>query len=34
MNEHRLVLLGLKASPVLGAEGNREFLLHLREIQA
>ena len=34
MNEHRLVLLGLKASPVLGAEGNLEFLLHLREIQA
>jgi 23S rRNA (cytidine1920-2'-O)/16S rRNA (cytidine1409-2'-O)-methyltransferase len=30
MNSQRLKLLNLAASPVLGAEGNREFLIHLR----
>ena len=30
MNSNRLRLLNLAASPILGAEGNREFLLHLR----
>ena len=30
MNSSRLQLLNLTASPILGAEGNREFLLHLR----
>jgi 23S rRNA (cytidine1920-2'-O)/16S rRNA (cytidine1409-2'-O)-methyltransferase len=30
MNENRLALLGLAVSPVEGAEGNREFLLHMR----
>ena len=31
MNENRLRLLGLTASPILGAEGNREFLMYLRQ---
>jgi len=30
MNSNRLRLLNLAASPILGAEGNKEFLLHLR----
>jgi len=30
MNNNRLKLLNLAASPILGAEGNKEFLLHLR----
>ena len=30
MNSNRLRLLNLSASPILGAEGNKEFLLHLR----
>lgn len=30
MNENNLKLLNLAASPILGAEGNREFLIHLR----
>ena len=30
MNSHGLSLLNLAASPILGAEGNREFLIHLR----
>jgi 23S rRNA (cytidine1920-2'-O)/16S rRNA (cytidine1409-2'-O)-methyltransferase len=30
MNSNRLTLLNLAASPILGAEGNREFLIHLR----
>jgi len=31
MNENGLRLLGLTASPILGAEGNREFLMHIRQ---
>jgi 23S rRNA (cytidine1920-2'-O)/16S rRNA (cytidine1409-2'-O)-methyltransferase len=34
MGQSGLVLMGLTASPVLGAEGNREFLLHMRELKA
>ena len=30
MNGNRLCLLNLAASPILGAEGNREFLIHMR----
>jgi len=30
MNSSRLRLLNLAASPILGAEGNKEFLLHVR----
>jgi 23S rRNA (cytidine1920-2'-O)/16S rRNA (cytidine1409-2'-O)-methyltransferase len=30
MNNNRLKLLNLAASPILGAEGNKEFLLYLR----
>jgi len=30
MNSNRLKLLNLAASPILGAEGNKEFLVHLR----
>ncbi|MCX6004983.1 MAG: TlyA family RNA methyltransferase [Chloroflexi bacterium] len=30
MNEYNLRLLNLVASPILGAEGNKEFLIHLR----
>ena len=30
MNDNRLRLLGLTASPILGAEGNREFLMYIR----
>ena len=30
MNSSRLQLINLAASPILGAEGNREFLLYLR----
>jgi 23S rRNA (cytidine1920-2'-O)/16S rRNA (cytidine1409-2'-O)-methyltransferase len=30
MNSNRLSLLNLVASPILGAEGNREFLIHVR----
>jgi predicted rRNA methylase YqxC with S4 and FtsJ domains len=30
MNSNRLSLLNLAASPILGAEGNREFLIHVR----
>ncbi len=30
MNNNRLKLLNLAASPILGAEGNKEFLIHLR----
>ncbi len=33
MNEHALSLLNLAASPILGAEGNREFLIHLRPLE-
>ncbi|MDD5495075.1 MAG: TlyA family RNA methyltransferase [Dehalococcoidia bacterium] len=33
MNEHDLRLLDLVASPVLGAEGNKEFLIYLRPWQ-
>jgi 23S rRNA (cytidine1920-2'-O)/16S rRNA (cytidine1409-2'-O)-methyltransferase len=31
MNEHSLRLLNLAASPILGAEGNREFLMYIRQ---
>ena len=31
MNNNRLKLLNLAASPILGAEGNREFLVYLRQ---
>lgn len=31
INENRLRLLGLTASPIPGAEGNREFLMYLRQ---
>jgi 23S rRNA (cytidine1920-2'-O)/16S rRNA (cytidine1409-2'-O)-methyltransferase len=30
MNSNRLSLLNLAASPILGAEGNKEFLIHMR----
>jgi 23S rRNA (cytidine1920-2'-O)/16S rRNA (cytidine1409-2'-O)-methyltransferase len=30
MNENKLRLLNLTASPILGAEGNREFLIYMR----
>jgi 23S rRNA (cytidine1920-2'-O)/16S rRNA (cytidine1409-2'-O)-methyltransferase len=30
MNSQRLSLLNLAASPILGAEGNKEFLVHVR----
>ena len=30
MNSNRLSLLNLAASPILGVEGNREFLIHVR----
>ncbi len=30
MNSNRLKLLNLAASPILGAEGNKEFLMHMR----
>jgi len=30
MNSNGLSLLNLAASPILGAEGNREFLIYLR----
>ena len=30
MNGNRLKLLNLAASPILGAEGNKEFLVHMR----
>ena len=30
MNSNRLKLLNLAASPILGAEGNKEFLVHMR----
>jgi 23S rRNA (cytidine1920-2'-O)/16S rRNA (cytidine1409-2'-O)-methyltransferase len=30
MNSNRLSLLNLAASPILGVEGNREFLMHVR----
>ena len=30
INENNLKLLNLAASPILGAEGNKEFLIHLR----
>jgi len=33
MNENDLSLLNLVASPILGAEGNREFLIHLRPLE-
>jgi 23S rRNA (cytidine1920-2'-O)/16S rRNA (cytidine1409-2'-O)-methyltransferase len=32
MNENRLRLINLAASPILGAEGNREFLIYMRKI--
>jgi 23S rRNA (cytidine1920-2'-O)/16S rRNA (cytidine1409-2'-O)-methyltransferase len=31
MNENRLRLLNLDASPILGAEGNKEFLMYMRK---
>ncbi|MBN1376406.1 MAG: TlyA family RNA methyltransferase [Dehalococcoidia bacterium] len=31
MNENRLRLINLAASPILGAEGNREFLIYIRK---
>lgn len=30
MNNNKLRLLNMAASPILGAEGNKEFLMHLR----
>ena len=32
MNENRLRLINLAASPILGAEGNKEFLIYMRKI--
>jgi 23S rRNA (cytidine1920-2'-O)/16S rRNA (cytidine1409-2'-O)-methyltransferase len=32
MNENRLRLINLTASPILGAEGNKEFLIYMRKI--
>jgi len=32
MNENKLRLINLAASPILGAEGNREFLIYLRKV--
>jgi len=32
MNENKLRLINLAASPILGAEGNREFLIYMRKI--
>jgi 23S rRNA (cytidine1920-2'-O)/16S rRNA (cytidine1409-2'-O)-methyltransferase len=32
MNEKRLRLINLTASPILGAEGNKEFLIYMRKI--
>ena len=32
MNESRLRLINLAASPILGAEGNKEFLIYMRKI--
>jgi 23S rRNA (cytidine1920-2'-O)/16S rRNA (cytidine1409-2'-O)-methyltransferase len=32
MNEHRLKLINLTASPILGAEGNKEFLIYMRPV--
>jgi len=32
MNENRLRLINLAASPILGAEGNKEFLIYMRRI--
>jgi len=32
MNENRLRLINLVASPILGAEGNKEFLIYMRKI--
>jgi 23S rRNA (cytidine1920-2'-O)/16S rRNA (cytidine1409-2'-O)-methyltransferase len=31
MNENGLRLMNMAASPILGAEGNREFLMHIRQ---
>ena len=32
MNESRLRLINMAASPILGAEGNKEFLIYMRKI--
>jgi len=32
MNENKLRLINLAASPILGAEGNKEFLIYMRKI--
>lgn len=31
MNNNRLKLIGMTASPILGAEGNKEFLMYIRQ---
>jgi 23S rRNA (cytidine1920-2'-O)/16S rRNA (cytidine1409-2'-O)-methyltransferase len=33
MNQNSLRLLNLSASPILGAEGNREFLIYMRPLK-